>query len=75
MEASAAKLIAAGLALIGVAGVGVGVGLIFSSMISAVARNPSAQKQLNTPLYIGFAVTEALGLFCVVIAFLILFVF
>ena len=42
MEADAAKLIGAGLAVVGLGGVGAGIGSIFSSMIASGARNPSA---------------------------------
>jgi F0F1-type ATP synthase membrane subunit c/vacuolar-type H+-ATPase subunit K len=58
MDASAAKLIGAGLATIALAGVGVGIGNIFGSFVSGALRNP-----------------EAVALFALVIAFMILFVF
>ena len=75
MELAAAKMIGAGLAAIALAGVGVGMGTIFGNYLSAAIRNPSAaQKQLPT-LLLGFALTEAIGLFALVIALLILFAF
>lgn len=37
----AAKYIGAGLATIGLAGAGVGIGLVFSSLMSATSRNPA----------------------------------
>jgi len=37
----AAKIIGSGLATIGLAGAGVGIGLVFGSLIEATARNPS----------------------------------
>jgi F0F1-type ATP synthase membrane subunit c/vacuolar-type H+-ATPase subunit K len=40
MDASAAKLIGAGLATIALAGVGVGIGNIFGSFVSGALRNP-----------------------------------
>jgi F-type H+-transporting ATPase subunit c len=56
-------------------GVGVGMGTIFGNYLSAAIRNPSAaQKQFPT-LLLGFALTEAIGLFALVIALLILFAF
>ena len=42
MDASAAKLIGAGLATIALAGVGVGIGNIFGSFVSGALRNPEA---------------------------------
>jgi F-type H+-transporting ATPase subunit c len=44
----AAKIIGSGLATIGLAGAGVGIGLVFGSLIEGAARNPSLR-----PLYIG----------------------
>ena len=41
MELEAAKVIGAGLAVIGVIGSGIGIGNIFSSFIQAVGRNPA----------------------------------
>ncbi len=65
-----AKLIGAGCATIALAGAGAGIGIVFGSLINSVARNPSLTKQL-----FGFALTEAIALFALMMAFLILFVF
>jgi F0F1-type ATP synthase membrane subunit c/vacuolar-type H+-ATPase subunit K len=73
MELAAAKMIGAGLACFALAGAGVGIGLVFAALINSLARNPSAQV---TPFaFLGFALAEATGLFGLLIAFLILFVF
>ena len=69
------KFIGAGLATIGLVGAGVGVGSVFASLISAIARNPSLKQQLFGVAILGFAVTEALALFALMIAFLILYAF
>jgi F-type H+-transporting ATPase subunit c len=69
------KLIAAGLATISLAGAGVGIGTVFGSLINAVARNPSLIKQLFIYAILGFALTEAIALFGLMMAFLILFAF
>jgi len=73
MDPQAAKLIGAGIALIAILGVGIGVGMIFSAMITAVARNPAAEKQVRALGIFGFAVTEALGLFALLVSLLMLF--
>lgn len=70
-----AKLIGAGLATIALAGVGAGIGIVFSALIGGVARNPSMLKQLFSYAILGFALTEAIGLFALMMAFLILFTF
>lgn len=73
MDIEAAKLIAAALALIPIAGVGVGLGLIFSSYNEAVGRNPSALELLEKKFFLTFALTEALAIFALVISLVILF--
>ena len=74
MDVSAAKLIAAGIACFGMGGAGVGVGIIFGNYLSAAIRNPSAAQGQFVNLIFGFAVTEALGIFSLLIALLVLFV-
>ncbi len=73
MEAEAAKYIGAGIAAIGVGAVGIGVGSLFGQFLSGALRNPSAAAGQFTNLIFGFAVTEALGIFALLIALLILF--
>jgi F-type H+-transporting ATPase subunit c len=68
-----AKMIGAGLATIGLAGVGTGVGIVFASLVTAFARNPSLRQQLFSFTILGFALTEAVGLFALMMAFLILY--
>lgn len=70
-----AKLIGAGLAAIGLAGVGAGIGSVFAALITGVARNPSQNKQLFSHAILGFALTEAVGLFVLMVIFLLLFTF
>jgi F-type H+-transporting ATPase subunit c len=73
--AEGAKLIGAGCATIALAGAGAGIGIVFGSFISSVARNPSLTKTLFGYAILGFALTEAIALFALMMAFLILFVF
>lgn len=75
MILQAAKFIGAGLATISLAGSGVGIGIVFSSLVAATARNPSLGKQLFVYTILGFALTEAIALFGLMMAFLILFGF
>jgi F-type H+-transporting ATPase subunit c len=75
MTVEAAKLIGAGLATIGLAGAGVGIGIVFGSLMTAVSRNPALTKALLGYAILGFALTEAMGLFALMMAFLILFAF
>ncbi|XP_039268318.1 uncharacterized protein LOC120343249 [Styela clava] len=70
---SAARFIGAGAATVGVAGSGAGIGTVFGSFIIGYARNPSLKQQMFSYTILGFALSEAMGLFCLMIAFLILF--
>jgi F-type H+-transporting ATPase subunit c len=71
----AAKLVGAGLATIALAGAAIGVGLIFAALINGVARNPSLRKELFNNAILGFALTEALGLFALMMALMFLYAF
>lgn len=73
MDPVAAKYIGAGLAMFALLGVGIGLGNLFSGLYQAASRNPAALNSYKTFVFIGFALTEATGLFALVIAFLILF--
>ncbi|RCL01359.1 MAG: F-type H+-transporting ATPase subunit c [Candidatus Tokpelaia sp. JSC085] len=73
MEVEAAKYIGAGLACFGMAGTALGLGNIFSSYLAGALRNPSAADSQFGRLVFGFAVTEALGIFSLLVALLLLF--
>lgn len=67
------KFLGAGLSTIALSGVGLGIGNIFSGLVVAVSKNPSISKLLFNYAVIGFALTEAIALFTIMIVFLILF--
>ena len=73
MDIAAAKDIGAGLAVIALAGVGVGIGNIFASLVTSIARNPAARPHVFGIGILGFALTEAVALYALLIAFLVLF--
>ena len=73
MLLQAAKFIGAGLATIGLAGAGVGIGTVFGALVIGTSRNPSLKDELFKMAILGFALTEAIALFSLMIAFLILF--
>jgi F-type H+-transporting ATPase subunit c len=75
MEPAAAKLIGAGLAATALIGAGLGIGNIFGSYLSGALRNPSAAPGQFPNLLLGFALAEATGLFGLLVALIILFVF
>lgn len=69
----ACKVLGAGFATIGVAGSGVGIGTIFGALVIAYSRNPNLKKDLFIYALMGFALTEAIALFALMVAFLLLF--
>jgi len=71
----AAKYIGAGAATVGLAGSGAGIGSVFGSLVIGYARNPSLKGQLFSFAILGFALSEAMGLFSLMMAFLLLFAF
>jgi F-type H+-transporting ATPase subunit c len=66
------KLVGAGLATVGLVGAGAGAGVVFGSLILAVSRNPGQADALTRIAMLGFALTEAVGLLALMMAFLIL---
>jgi F-type H+-transporting ATPase subunit c len=77
MDPEAAKLmgkfIGAGIACIGMGGAGIGVGVIFGNYLAGALRNPAAAASQFGNRIFGFAITEAMGIFSLVIAFLLLY--
>ncbi len=73
MDVASAKVIGAGLAVIGLAGVGAGIGNIFAALISSVSRNPASREQVFPMAFLGFALTESVALYALLIAFLLLY--
>jgi F-type H+-transporting ATPase subunit c len=74
MDAEAAKLLGAGIAAVGVGMAALGVGNIWGSFLESALRNPAAADSQQGRLFIGFAVTELLGLLAFVVAMILLFV-
>ena len=73
MIIESAKIIGAGLATISISGTGIGIGIIFSAIISAYSRTPEHARQLFTYAILGFALSEAIALFGLMMSFIILF--
>ena len=65
--------VGAGLSAIALAGVGVGIGSVFGNLLLACSRQPNMSKQLFNYAVLGFALTEAIGLFALMLSFLMLF--
>lgn len=73
MLLQSAKILAAGIAVSAIGGAGVGIGTVFGSLLTAVSRNPSMNQQLFSYAILGFALTEAIALFGLMMSFLLLY--
>jgi len=73
MDYVALKFVGAGLMSFGMLGAAIGVGLVFAAMLNGIARNPSAEGKLSKYVYIGAGLAEAMGLFGLVIALLLIY--
>ena len=67
--------LAAGLAIgLGAIGPGIGLGLGVSKAMEAIGRNPDAAGAMFVPYILGLALTEAIGIYALVIGLLLMFV-
>lgn len=73
MDAQSFKFIAVGLMSLGMLGAALGVAAIFSATVSAIARNPNAESKISRYALIGAGMAEAMGLFALVVAFILMF--
>jgi ATP synthase F0 subunit c len=68
------KAVGAGLAMIGALGPGIGIGLLVQGALQAIGRNPDASGQIQTNMILGIVFAEAVAIYCLVVALIILFV-
>ncbi len=73
MLVQASKILGAGMATVGLTGAGVGIGTVFGALVLGFSRNPTLKDELFKFGILGFALTEAIALFALMMAFLILF--
>ena len=71
----AAKQIGAGQATIALGGASIGIGLVFAAQIEGISRNPAQKQELFSNAILGFALSEAMGLFAQMMALLFLYAF
>ena len=69
------RYLSSSIPLISLAGVAIGVGLIFSILIFAICRNPIISNVLIRWAFIGFSLVEVSGFIGLVYSFLILYAF
>jgi F-type H+-transporting ATPase subunit c len=74
LEAEALKLLAAGLAAgLGMLGPGIGIGILGAGALSAIGRNPEAAGAIQTNMILAIAFAEALGIYALVVAVILVF--
>ena len=75
MTPEAAKLIGAGIAIgLGVIGPGIGIGILGWGAMTAIGRNPDAVGSITTNMILAIAFAEALGIYSLIVAVVLLFV-
>lgn len=74
INAEATKNLAMAIAAaVGVLGPAIGIGMLVSRALEGIARNPEAAGKIQSSMILGIAFVEALGIFALVVAFLIKF--
>lgn len=74
MDIESAKILGMAIAVgFGVLGPGIGLGILVSKALEAIGRNPEAAPLIQTTMYVGIAVTDALAIFALVVGFIIKF--
>ena len=67
--------LAAALAIgLGAIGPGIGIGLLAGPALGAMGRNPEAANVIRTNMILGIVFAEAVAIYALVVAFIILFV-
>ena len=71
--ANGLKAIGAGLAMIGAIGPGIGIGLLVQGALQAMGRNPDAAPVIQTNMILGMAFVEAVAIYALAVALIIIF--
>ncbi len=70
------KFLGAGLAIgLGALGPGIGIGWLVGKAMESLGRNPDAFPQIQPSMILGLAFAEAIGIYALVVAVMIGFVF
>ncbi|CCQ91843.1 ATP synthase, F0 complex, subunit C [Nitrospina gracilis 3/211] len=72
MEAAAAAYLGMGLCAAGFFGAAIGIANIFATTIETVGRQPNAEGRVAKYCWIGFALVEAVALYALVLAFILM---
>lgn len=73
MDPVSFKYIAVGLMAFGMFGAAIAVANVFVALINSIARNPSAETKMSRYAFIGAGMAEAMGIFALGIAMILIF--
>lgn len=68
------KFLGAGLAMVGTLGAGLGIGILGSGAMQGIARNPDAAGAIQVNMILAIAFAEAVAIYALVVALVLLFV-
>ena len=71
---SGLKFLGAGLAMVGTLGAGLGIGILGSGAVQGIARNPDTAGDIQINMILAIAFAEAVAIYALVVALVILFV-
>ncbi len=72
---NAMRLLGAGLAIgLGAIGPGIGIGILMQGALQAMGRNPDASSNIQTNMILGVAFAEAIAIYALVVALILMFV-
>ena len=75
MEGESVKLLAAAFAMgVGSLGPGIGIGLLGMGAMNALGRNPEARGPIMTNMILAIAFAEAVAIYALIVAILLIFV-
>ena len=75
MVGEAVKLLSAALAIgLGAVGPGVGIGVLGAAAMNAIGRNPEARGAILTNMILAIAFAEAIAIYALVVAVVLIFV-
>lgn len=67
------KFLAAGLAMVSTIGAGLGIGIVGNGAVQGIARNPDAAGIIQTNMVLAAAFAEAVAIYSLLVALVILF--
>ncbi len=67
------QFVGAGLAMTGAIGAGAGIGIVVGGAVQGIARNPDASGNIQANMILGIAFAEAVAIYALVVALIILF--